>query len=95
MLQRITLHLARSSEFPEGSAERGYELVAPVDSSGHLDLKEWRKLRTQCHVRRCWRDEGERRGMLLHHAGGARIGRFLEPWLARQCAARARRSDIV
>ena len=23
------------------------------------------------------------------------IGRFSEPWLARQCAARARRSDIV
>ena len=71
MLQRITLHLARSSEFPEGSAERGYEMVAPVDASGHLDPKEWRKLRTQCHVRRFWRDEGERRGMLLHHAGGA------------------------
>ena len=70
MLQRITLHLARSSEFPEGSAERGYEMVAPVDASGHLDPKEWRALRTQCHVRRFRRDEGERHGM-LRHAGGA------------------------
>jgi len=37
MLQLVTLHLARSSEFPRGSAERGYEIVAPVDASGHLD----------------------------------------------------------
>ena len=48
MLQRITLHLARSSEFPEGSAERGYEMVAPVDASGHLDSKEWRKALSRC-----------------------------------------------
>ena len=71
MLQRITLHLARSSEFPEGSAARGYEIVAPVDATGHLDAKEWRKLRTQCRVRRFWPDESDRLGVLLHHAGGA------------------------
>jgi hypothetical protein len=71
MLQLVTLHLARSSEFSRGSAERGYEIVAPVDASGHLDPKEWRKVRAQCCVTRFWRDEGERRGMLLHRAGGA------------------------
>ena len=71
MLQIVTLHLARSSEFPQGSADRGYEIVAPIDASGHLDPREWRKVRAQCHVRRFWRDEGERRGMLLHRAGGA------------------------
>ena len=71
MLQIVTLHLARSSEFPQGSADRGYEIVAPIDASGHLDPGEWRKVRAQCHVRRFWRDEGERRGMLLHRAGGA------------------------
>ena len=73
MLQRITLHLARSSEFRGGSVERGYEIVAPVDATGHLDSKEWRKLRTQCRVRRFWPDESDRLGMLLHHAGGASI----------------------
>lgn len=35
MLQLVTLHLARNSEFPEGSSERGYEIVAPIDESGH------------------------------------------------------------
>ena len=71
MLQIVTLHLARSSEFPQCSADRGYEIVAPIDASGHLDPGEWRKVRAQCHVRRFWRDEGERRGMLLHRAGDA------------------------
>jgi hypothetical protein len=71
MLQLVTLHLARSSEFPEGRSERGYELVAPIDESGHLDPREWTKVRAQCRVRRFWRDDGERRGMLLHRTGGA------------------------
>jgi hypothetical protein len=71
MLQIVTLHLARSSEFPQGSDDRGYEIIAPIDPSGHLDSSEWRKVRAQCHVRRFWRDEGERRGLLLHRAGGA------------------------
>ncbi len=39
MLQLITLHLARSSEFPAGSLDRGYEMVAPIDALGHLDPK--------------------------------------------------------
>jgi hypothetical protein len=36
-LKRIRLHLARSKEFPAGSADRGYEFVAPLDSNGHID----------------------------------------------------------
>jgi hypothetical protein len=47
MLQIVTLHLARSSEFPHGSDERGYEIVAPIDASGHLDPREWRKVRAR------------------------------------------------
>jgi len=72
MLQRIKLHLARSAEFPEGSAERGYDLVAPLDASGHLDVDEWRKHKEQCRVRRFWPGEGDRHGVLVHHAGGAK-----------------------
>jgi hypothetical protein len=71
MLQIVTLHLARSSGFPEGTDDRGYEIIAPIDASGHLDAREWRTVRAQCRVARFWRDEGERRGMLLHRAGGA------------------------
>ncbi len=87
MLQRITLHLARSSEFPEGSAERGYEILAPVDASGHLDSREWRKLRTQCCVRRFSPEESDRLGVLLHHAGGSGVAtwRIHYDGQAREC----------
>ena len=71
MLQHIVLHLARSSEFPEGSLERGYEIAAPIDAASHLDPKEWRKVRTKCRVKRFSPDEGERCGMLQHSPGGA------------------------
>jgi hypothetical protein len=71
MLRHITLHLARNSEFPEGSAERGYEIIAPLDASGHLGATEWRTLKAQCRVRRFWAGESDRHGTLVHHAGGA------------------------
>ena len=39
VLKRIWLHLARSRAFPSGSAEHGYEFVAPLDAAGHIDPK--------------------------------------------------------
>src|ERR1700733_950656 len=57
MLKHIFLHLARSPEFPEGSAERGYELVAPLNASNHLDVDEWKSHKAKCHVRRFWPGE--------------------------------------
>ena len=42
-LKRIRLHLARSKEFPAGSADHGYEFVAPLDSNGHIDPQLWQK----------------------------------------------------
>lgn len=71
MLQRITLNLARSPEFPEGSAERGYDLVAPLDTFGHLDVEEWKTFRSLCRVRRFWSGENDRHGLLVHKAGGS------------------------
>ncbi len=71
MLDRITLHLARDPAFPDGSPERGYEITAPLDASGHLDAEAWRKVRGLCRVRRFWAGEQERIGQLVHHAGGA------------------------
>jgi hypothetical protein len=35
--KRIRLELARSKEFPAGSANHGYEFVAPLDAEGHID----------------------------------------------------------
>jgi hypothetical protein len=70
MLYRITLHLARSPAFPDGSARQGYEIVAPLDGERHLDAKAWLDQREACTVRRFW-DGEEREGMLLHRPGGA------------------------
>jgi hypothetical protein len=71
MLHRITFHLARSKQFPEGSARYGYDIIAPLDRQGHLDQEEWGEKRDLCRVRRFWADEGERRGVLVHRPGGA------------------------
>ena len=56
VLKRIRLNLARSKEFPAGSAKHGYEFVAPLDANGHIDVELWRKYRAHCGVRRFWGD---------------------------------------
>ena len=53
-LKRIRLQLARSKEFPSGSARHGYEIVAPLDDQGHIDAEEWNRQRAACQVRRFW-----------------------------------------
>jgi len=69
-LKRIRLNLARSKEFPSGSAHHGYEFVAPLDARGHIDPQLWHKYREHCGVRRFW-GEDEMIGRLLHKPGGA------------------------
>jgi hypothetical protein len=71
VLHHITLHLARSKAFPEGSARHGYEITAPLDGQGLLDQEEWARERSRCRVRRFWANEGERQGVLVHRPGGA------------------------
>jgi hypothetical protein len=70
VLHQITLHLARSKEFPNGSANDGYDIVAPLDSHGHLDATAWKSVREKCEVVRFVGQE-ERRGKLVHKHGGA------------------------
>ena len=43
-LKRVILHLARSKDYPTGSALHGYEFVAPLDSSGHIDTSAWKRI---------------------------------------------------
>jgi hypothetical protein len=71
LLKRITLRMARTPEFPEGSPNHGYEIVAPLDGDGHLDKDAWHSLRGRCRVRRFWAGEPDRLGHLLHRAGGS------------------------
>jgi hypothetical protein len=69
-LKRIRLELARDHDFPEGSRERGYEFLAPLDSEGRLSAAEWKNLRTRCRVKRFWPGETTELGLLVHKRGG-------------------------
>ena len=68
-LKRIRLELARDQDFPDGSRERGYDLVAPIGEDDCLVADEWRLNRERCRVRRFWAGE-EERGRLVHKRGG-------------------------
>ncbi|HET7909988.1 MAG TPA: hypothetical protein VFL19_04720 [Nitrospira sp.] len=77
ILKRITLNLARSKEFPEGSSRNGYDLVAPLDSRGHIDLTAWKTHRADCTVRRFWEGQDDATGMLVYKGGSAERGRWI------------------
>ena len=62
VLKRIRLNLARSKEFPGGSARHGYEFVAPLDAAGRIDPQLWREHREHCGVRRFWQGEPDQVG---------------------------------
>jgi hypothetical protein len=69
-LKRIKLTLARSKNHPNGSTECGYDLVAPLDDSGHIDLATWKTHRGACTVRRFLEGQDDKMGLLVHKAGG-------------------------
>lgn len=70
MLKTVRLELARCPEFPEGSSEFGYEIVAPLTADGRIDLDEWKKVKAKCTVRRFTRGADDEEGMLAHTRGG-------------------------
>jgi hypothetical protein len=76
-LKHIRLELARSKEFPSGSARHGYDLVAPLDEKGHIDQELWRKHQKECRVRRFWDGEEDAVGLLVHKPGGAEHARWM------------------
>ena len=69
-LYSVRLELARTKEFPEGSALHGYEFVAPLDARGHLSVEEWRRSKTTCLVRRFNNGEADQNGRLAHVGKG-------------------------
>ncbi len=77
VLKRVRLNLARSKEFPTGSSRHGYEFVAPLDDTAHIDLDLWRKHRDHCGVRRFWEGEADQIGRLVHKSGGREHGRWV------------------
>jgi hypothetical protein len=76
-LKHIRLQLARSKEFPDGSAQHGYDLVAPLNKEGHIDPEVWRKHRDSCRVRRFWDNEDDAVGHLVHKPGGVEHAQWM------------------
>jgi hypothetical protein len=70
-LKKIRLNLARTKEYPQGSARHGYEFTAPLDAAGHIDAASWKKEREHCRVRRFWGSDEEEIGHLIHRPGGS------------------------
>jgi hypothetical protein len=66
----ITLWLARSPSYPEGSERHGYNILAPLDAEGRIDVETWRRNRKRCTVTRHWPGEPNAYGWLRHQAGG-------------------------
>ncbi len=71
MLRRVRLELARDHDFPNGSKERGYDFIAPLDATGHIDAGAWKQLRERSRVRRFWPGEGDLVGHIVHGPGGS------------------------
>jgi hypothetical protein len=76
VLKHIRLALARSKEFPNGSARYGYDLIAPLDKDGHIDPDLWRKHRDACRVRKFREGDDDAVGHLIHKPGGAEHARW-------------------
>jgi hypothetical protein len=70
-LKSIRLELARTPEFPDGSAAHGYEFMAPLDARGHLDSREWFESKGACTVRRFWAGEPMEHGSLVQRKDGS------------------------
>ncbi|TBW37202.1 hypothetical protein EYW49_12115 [Siculibacillus lacustris] len=75
-LKKIRLNLARTKEFPMGSARHGYEFLAPLAEDGRIDAEAWRRLRDKCRVRRFWGAEVQDIGHLVHRPGGSWAFRY-------------------
>jgi hypothetical protein len=69
-LRKVTLHAARSKEFPEGSIRHGYDFIAPLSDDGRIGLDAWKAHRGECFAHRFWADEPTLQGLLVHRAGG-------------------------
>lgn len=69
-LYTVRLELARTKDFPEGNARRGYEFVAPLDQEGHLDAEEWRRNKARCVVNSFAEGKDGLRGKIIHIGKG-------------------------
>ena len=70
-LKHIRMELARDHDFPRGSRDHGYLLVAPLDNMDRIDPAEWKANRDKCRVTRFWGSDEHEIGHLIRKPGGA------------------------
>ncbi len=73
LLHHIRLELAREPGKPDGDRRSGYDIVAPLDTTGRLDPKAARTNEKSCRVRRFAEDETVATGWLLSSGRGGWI----------------------
>lgn len=66
---RIRLELARERGYPQGDANTGYLITAPLDAGRHLDVGLWKTYRDNCRVVR-FRENDKDVGHLVREPGG-------------------------
>ncbi len=66
---RIRLEVARSRDFPNGSARHGYEMVLPLLPDGRIDEKTLKTAPEAATVHRFWEGEGDAVGQVRHQRG--------------------------
>ncbi len=69
-LKRIRLELARNKDYPDGSAEHGYEFRAPLRPDGKIDLEGWESAAQLCTVHHFWGAQIDEHGQLIRVADG-------------------------
>ena len=69
-LHRVRLELARDHDFPEGSRERGYDFIAPLDGDGRISLDGYKHRKDRCRVRRFWAGEADEVAHIVHKRHG-------------------------
>ena len=70
-LSKIRMEMARSREYPEGSALHGDEFVAPLNSAGQIGIVDWHQQRTKCRIRRFWEGRADEIGHVTRKPGGS------------------------
>lgn len=66
----IRLELARTEDFPSGSASRAYLLRLPLDEQGLIEGRSVEVAPARATVRRFWPNEPDMSGYVIRTAGG-------------------------
>lgn len=70
-MKHIRMELARDQDFPQGSRQHGYILIAPLDNMDRIEAAEWKANREKCRVTRFWGSDEHEIGHLVRKPGGA------------------------